>query len=271
MTLTGLCKRLSRLTERLGFHLVAHHYYEPIPDVRHIHNHLKTPHFLDGIDYRLDEACELLRTFEQYKNEYAALPPTSAGMYGYADSMCLYSMIRHFKPKRVVEVGSGESSGVLAAAISAGDLPVEHTCIEPYPRGPLPGRHIQKPVQDVELDVFSALDRGDVLFIDSTHVAKVGSDVLDQFFRIIPALRPGVLIHFHDIFLPFEYNERYLCEKRYYWNEQYVLGAFLLNNNQSRVLLPTQYLHRNRPDAMKRTFPKYDPAAHNPTSFWIEL
>lgn len=272
MTLTGLCKRLSRFTERFGFHLVAHHFYEPIPDVRGIQEYLKTPHFLNGIDYHLDEACRLLEEFARnYHSEYETLPPTEGRMYGYVDCMCLYSVVRHFNPKRVVEVGSGESSGILARALEKNGRNAEHVCIEPFPRGPLPGRHIRKFLQDVDLSEFTALEANDVLFIDSTHVAKVGSDVLDLFFRILPALPAGVLVHFHDIFLPYEYNARYLCEKRYYWNEQYVLGAYLLNSARSKVLLPTQYVHRDRPEVMARAFPLYRQEAFNPTSFWIML
>src|SRR5690606_20376439 len=253
MTLTGLCKRLSRITERFGFHLVAHHFYEPIPDVRGIEDSLKNPRFLHGIDYRLDDACTLLEDFGRtYRDEYETIPATEGRMYGYVDCMCLYSIVRHYKPKRVVEVGSGESSGVLALALEKNGCSAEHVCVEPFPRGPLPGRHIQAFLQDVDLAEFEALEANDILFIDSTHVAKVGSDVLDLFFRIVPALPPGVLIHFHDIFLPYEYNARYLCEKRYYWNEQYVLGAYLLNCAGSRVLLPTQYVHRDRPEVMGR-------------------
>ncbi len=161
--------------------------------------------------------------------------------FGYADAIVLATMIRHLKPKRIIEVGSGYSSAVMMDVNERffGNA-IRLKCIEPFPddlhRLMKPGdaaavEVVPLGVQQVETEVFQALEAGDVLFIDSTHVSKCDSDVTHHFFRILPALKPGVFIHFHDIFYPFEYPPDWFFQENRSWNEIYVLRAFLMHNS----------------------------------------
>ncbi len=156
----------------------------------------------------------------------------------------LQAFLRESKPKRVIEVGAGHSTCVMLDTFERHLSPgPELISIEPYPERLLSligeedhGRFelVRSPVQDVELDVFDALDAGDILFIDSSHVSKAGSDVNHLFFTVLPRLSPGVHVHFHDIMNPFEYPKNWIFGGRY-WNEAYLLRAFLQHNNAFEI------------------------------------
>ena len=170
--------------------------------------------------------------------------------YAYGDGVVLHAMLRHLRPSRIVEVGSGFSSALILDTVD-GWLPgTEVSFVEPYPalvEGLLrPGDEgrvaiHRQPVQDVDPAVFDALGPGDVLFVDSTHVVKAGSDVNHLFFEVLPRLRPGVWVHLHDIFFPFEYPEAWVREGRA-WHEAYLLRAFLTFNEAFAVRWFQTYL-----------------------------
>jgi hypothetical protein len=174
-------------------------------------------------------------------------------------------MIRHFLPGRILEVGSGYST--LAARLAkAGRL----ECIEPFPQPWLhrvADRLIVSPVQDVPLSEFESLEANDILFIDSTHVAKIGSDVVFVFLQVLPRLKAGVVVHVHDIFLPFETPRSWVKDLLIFWNEQYLLGAYLAHNRDWEVLAANHWLGRTQPEAMLRLFPMADPPGGS--SFWM--
>ncbi|GAA3754488.1 class I SAM-dependent methyltransferase [Plantactinospora mayteni] len=178
------------------------------------------------------------------------------GMYGRADAAVLHAMLRHHRPARLIEVGSGYSTAV-ALDVADRYLPdLRITCVEPHPerlRSRLrPGDRVdlvQRRVQDVDRSAFAKLDSGDILLIDSTHVAKAGSDVVWLLLHVLPTLRPGVIVHIHDVHWPFEYPERWLREGRD-WTEVYLLRAFLTDNAAWRVLLFTSWLWSCRPDVL---------------------
>ena len=166
--------------------------------------------------------------------------------YSYSDAILLYCMIRHLRPNQIVEVGSGYSS---AAMLDTNELffdnSISCTFIDPQPQlvrsllrdGDLGRiRIVEKEVQDVELDLFAGLRENDILFVDSSHVSKVGSDVNHLFFNVLPRLQSGIFVHFHDIFYPFEYPLDWVYEGRA-WNEAYVLRAFLQYNQQFEIQL----------------------------------
>jgi predicted O-methyltransferase YrrM len=179
--------------------------------------------------------------------------------YSYADASMLYAMLRTFQPRRVIEVGSGNSSACMLDTIER-YLPAdtEVTCIEPYPDLLLELMHpqdrdrirlVDRPVQLVELELFDELRANDILFIDSTHVAKTGSDVCHEFFNILPFLNEGVLIHFHDVFYPFEYPDSWVYDEKRSWNELYLMRAFLMYNDAFEVVFFNDYFARfHRPD-----------------------
>ncbi len=213
-----------------------------------------------GIDLKTQEQLELVRSFQRYYNEIPFEDDKKEnlryyfknGYYSYTDAIFLYSMIRKHAPKKIIEIGSGFSSSVM---LDTNELffnnQIDITFIEPYTDrlnslirdSDLKSTNIiESPVQKVPIDVFERLDSGDILFIDSTHVAKTGSDVNYILFKILPKLKKGVLIHFHDIFYPFEYPKEWVFMGRN-WNEDYFLKAFLMYNNEFEIKLFSHYLH----------------------------
>ena len=176
----------------------------------------------------------------------------------------------------MIEVGCGFSS-LVTAYVNRGILngTMDFTCIEPYPRKFLtdgvPGisQLIQKKLEDVELSFFDRLDEGDILFIDSSHVSKTGSDVNYLFFEILPRLRKGVIVHFHDIFLPDEYPQKWVIDQGRNWNEQYLLRAFLQYNTNWDVIWSAHFMSTRYSNAVQETFPDF-PELGGGGSFWIK-
>jgi hypothetical protein len=178
--------------------------------------------------------------------------------FGPGDATIYAAMLLEHKPKRLLEVGSGFSSALLLdinAKFFGGAI--ASTFIEPYPDRLLSVLSeadkarttlLREPVQNVPLSVYGDLEAGDVLFVDSTHVAKAGSDVNHIFFRVLPALKPGVIIHFHDIFHPFEYPREWFFNGNRSWNELYLLRAFLMNNASYQVLFFNSWFAHKHPE-----------------------
>jgi len=173
--------------------------------------------------------------------------------YGYTDAIILHTFIRHFQPKRIIEIGSGFSSAVMLDTRDFLSMDIDITFIEPYPqllyslfkeKDSFNCKVLDSKVQNIEIDVFRRLEKDDILFIDSSHVSKTGSDVNHEIFKILPALKSGVIIHFHDIFYPFEYPKEWVYSGRN-WNEIYLLRAFLSYNNDFEILLFSHYIHTN--------------------------
>jgi predicted O-methyltransferase YrrM len=239
---------------------------------------------------REKEQLELLEsTFAQYREEFEAFPEQPTGRssdffldnpaFRYVDAHALHCMVRHHKPRRVIEVGSGYSTLVTAAACVRNQeldgVECTFVAIEPYPndlfREEVPGltRLIEERLEAVGCEIFEELDDGDILFIDSTHVLTTGSDVAQLYLEILPALKPGVLVHIHDIFLPNEYPKNWITEEHIFWNEQYLLQAFLAFNDSFEVVLAASFLHREYPDALAAAVPGFSPELHMPGSFWI--
>jgi hypothetical protein len=238
------------------------HYYSPIPDYKSVL--AGAPALFDqdadqcaGIALREKAQLDLMEVFSRYYDElpWSEVPSEAARYYyrndffRYADAIITYSLLRHYKPSRVVEVGSGFSS---AAMLDVNDLFLEKaahfTFVEPHPQRLLgllrqEEQHIvlQQQVQHVPLRPFSALCENDVLFIDSSHVVKIGSDLQRIFFEILPALKPGVFVHFHDIFWPFEYPKEWFLKGRA-WNEAYFLRSFLQFNDAFEIVYFNSYL-----------------------------
>jgi hypothetical protein len=206
---------------------------------------------------------ELLRNhFPKFRHEYDEFPvePTGEpgrfhfnnGLFDATDALVAYCMIRHFQPRLIIEVGGGFSSLIAAEAIVKNENSAL-ICIEPFPpdflRDGFPGLHslIQKKVEHIDIGFFSQLDSGDILFIDSSHTVKIGGDVNYLFLEVLPRLKPGVIVHVHDIFLPFDYRRDWVMDQLRFWTEQYLLQAFLSFNSEFEVLMANAYLlHRYR-------------------------
>jgi len=273
------------LAQRHGLHVLENHFYSPVPDTTQLDptTWRRRADHDGGFDLREDAQLALLEELRTCALELEDVQeevedPTQFAWRNPAfwpgDAAAYYCMIRHTGARRVLEVGSGYSTRIAArAALLNG---AELTSIEPYPQDflqmELPGlsRLIKSPVQDVPFEVFEALDEGDILFIDSTHVSKIGSDVNHLFLRVIPRLKPGVVIHVHDIFLPWDVPHGWVVDKKIFWNEQYLLQALLTCNPSFEVLLGNQFMGREHPSAFRAGFPcipeHYAPGG---VSFWF--
>jgi hypothetical protein len=275
---------LFRRWEKQGFHVTPVHFYQPIPDTQSLPETLwSRPSELAGIDMNDATQLDLLRNhFRKFRQEYECFPtnPTEGqaqfylgnGLFDGVDALVAYCMVRHFQPRLIVEVGSGFSSLLLGQAFVKNKRS-ELICIEPFPREFLRkgflGLHslIEKRVQDIDLGFFSQLRSGDILFIDSSHTVKIGGDVNYLFLEVLPRLNPGVIVHVHDIFLPFDYRRDWVMDEFRFWAEQYLLQAFLTFNSQFEVLMANSYLSYNYRDVLKTAFPSLP--AIGGGSFWL--
>lgn len=269
-----ICKLpyISRLKKKVDLYesnlmVLPGHFYSPIINAEEILLNEKRifdiNKSLDGIELNRDAQFELLKNFLEY---YQELPFTRAEVvgnryfydnnaYSYSDAIFLYSMIRNCKPKRIIEIGSGFSSAVM---LDVNELFFNHsidlTFIEPFPtvlkqRVKTSDKFtlLEKKVQDVDIEIFKSLQENDILFIDSTHVAKTNSDVLFEILQILPHLNKGVKIHIHDIFFPFEYPKDWVIEYKRNWNEIYFVQAFLMYNTTFKIVAFNTYLaHAHR-------------------------
>lgn len=240
------------------------HYYSPVPSLEDIQAReasLGGPRetLLAGVDMNDAGQVALFQSLAPY---YAELPwgDAPAGgrrfglkndFYSYSDAIFLFCLMRHFKPRRVIEVGSGYSScAMLDTSEAFFGKAIDFTFIEPYP-GAFLGllkpedrasvRLLESKVQDVPLETFEALHENDILFVDSSHVSKFGSDLNHILFNVLPRLAPGVIVHFHDVYYPFEYP-REVVYSGISWNEAYLLRAFLQFNHRFEILFFTTYM-----------------------------
>ena len=197
--------------------------------------------------------------------------------YGVADALILQAMLRRYKPRRFVEIGSGFSS---ACAVDTVDRFLGGTCaftfIEPNPERLLgllgerarTSRFFQQPVQTVSLALFEELEAGDLLFIDSSHVLRTGSDVCRELFDILPRLASGVIVHIHDILWPFDYSEHWIVQQNRSYNEAYAVRAFLTDNPHWNILFFNDYFGKFEGDRIRRTFPDF--TANFGDSLWLQ-
>ncbi|GBF82872.1 class I SAM-dependent methyltransferase [Aphanothece sacrum] len=241
------------------------HFYSPIPSLEEIKlNEAKIfdifPQEIPGINLQQQEQLNLLNIFQAYYDEQPFKQQKTEGLryyfendyYSYSDGIFLYCMMRYAQPQKIIEIGSGFSSCVMLDTNELFlDKKVSCTFIEPYPErllslvGDEEGNNytlIKQKLQDIDLQFFQQLSNNDILFIDSTHVAKTNSDVNYIFFEILPSLKSGVLIHIHDIFYPFEYPKSWIIQEKRAWNEVYMLRAFLQYNNNFKIELFNNFL-----------------------------
>lgn len=258
-------------------HVPPGHFYSPIADLNEVKasaRRIFNPdrRTLPAIDLREKEQLELLQILSGYYAEQPFSAEKQASLryyfdnrfYCQSDAIFLYSMIRHYRPRRIVEAGSGFSSCVIFDTNDRFfDGKIQVDLIEPYPERLysllFPGDRAtlkchEKKLQDVPLDFFRELNANDILFIDSSHVCRVGSEVNYYLFEILPALKPGVLIHIHDIFNGFEYQPQWI-ESGFSWSEAYLLRAFLQYNHAFEIVLFNTFLEHFHPDFFREKMP----------------
>ena len=286
-------KRFFHIWEKKGYHVTPVHFYEPIPDSRTLSNDIWLKQSqLVGIDVNEQRQINLLGEFSsKFKDEYDRFPSHKTpvpyqyyiknGQFESVDGEILYCMIRYFQPRRILEIGSGYSTYLSAQAIlknkeENNDYDCELVAIEPHPNEILKAgfaglsRLLPVKVQDVTLAEFEKLKENDILFIDSSHVLKIGSDVQYEYLEILPRLNKGVIVHVHDILLPAEYSKEWVLKYHRFWTEQYLLQAFLIFNDHFEVLWAGNYMHLKHPDKLQTAFGSYKPDEEKGRkSFWL--
>ena len=295
-----LFKTFSML-DRAGVHVMPKHYYTPVPDCTWLRENEPLwigRSSLDGIHWDLAEQFAWLQDVCQpyygevagLKSYYSFTQNGSGPGYGEIESQVLHCFVRRFAPANIIEIGSGVSTMCMLEAAGFnqrdGKCAPRITCVEPFPSQNLRQRKevelIPQFCQQVPLSLFDRLSAGDLLFIDSTHAVKVGSDVMRIYLEIIPHLPAGVFLHIHDVYLPYAYP-RDVFSMPYWWQETALLMALLTNNSRLSVLTCLSALHYDYPQQMQKLLTDYRPApnreglavspsdpGHFPASIWLK-
>jgi hypothetical protein len=271
------------------FDFVPRNYYSPIPDLSLLPGDIwRRRSDLCGVELDPGAGIEFLeRELAPFIDELdiQVEDPGRPGVFFLrntcfesVDAELLYSMIRSARPRQVLELGSGYTTLLINMAVRRNaeeGMPTQHQTYDPYPHEQILGANVPEPTRleavsatEVPLAVFTQLEAGDVLFVDTTHTVKLGGDVNFIMLDVLPRLKTGVLVHFHDIFLPWEYPQRWFEEMQYYWAEQYLLQAFLAFNEHFEVLVPAHAISRAYPDRLARIVPSFQSGVM-PGSFWL--
>ncbi len=272
--------------QKYGVNIVPTDFYSIVPSLKGIEESFEyvegePPYLLDSV-LQADALVDFLSKLSQFAIEFD--PPVQGdeencssffwqnSQFSFSDAMSYYCFIRLVKPKTILEIGSGFSTLVALQAVQKNGFG-KIVCVEPYPRSFLEkNRNIELrriKAQDLTaVQVSTILSEGDILFIDSTHTVKTGSDCLHMYLRVLPQLRMRILVHVHDVFLPFGLPKDWLTERQLYWTEQYLLLALLIGNSKAKMLYGSSYHYfKNRPmldEFMKRRYPS------GGGSFWFE-
>src|ERR1700685_961945 len=306
-TALAMMRNAFRMFQRIGITVSPNPFYWPVPDFRELETR-KWPTECEtvGLDFALERQLDFLETVvRQYQSEWESeSAPFFSVSYHYnngffeaVDAEIAYCMVRHYKPRRIVEVGGGFSSRVMAAALDL-NLKLDGVRGELVTIDPHPDRFPQKAlsdrvhliphtVQEVDLDVFLSLQSGDFLFLDSSHVVGIGSDCVREYLEIIARVAGGVLIHAHDIFIPADYPREAVLHNLAFWSGQYLLQALLMSNPQFEVLWGSSYMQSRASSALENAFPQWQHSYRNmppekrrflptrdrnrvwPSSFWM--
>ena len=277
-----------KIFKAVGVYPIYDHYYEPLFDDRKLRYSLNKDRHLPGIKWNDSEQLELLDKFN-YQDELMVIPeeeqPAERSFFynnpslGPGDAEYLYCMVRNFKPNKIIEIGSGYSSLMIQLAIKKNmqtdpGYACEQVCIEPYEMPWLEKmgmKVVRKLVEEVDMNIFASLHENDILFIDSSHIIRPQGDVVFEVLEILPSLNPGVVIHVHDIFSPKDYTHKHIVEDVLFWNEQYLLEAFLSCNDQFSIIGALNYLKSHYPDQINSKLPLLKKYIHHvPGSFWIK-
>lgn len=274
-----------KVLSAVGVFPVADHYYEPLTNFSLLTRPLGAPRDLPGIDLNVSEQLELLKQLSFGEELSVFNGPKkddltysfANGMFSYGDAEFLYNLVRLKKPRRVVEIGSGNSTLLVIEAICRNQVVqpayvCEHVCIEPYETPWLERsgvRVIRKVVEAVDKSVFQQLEADDLLFIDSSHVIRPQGDVLCEFLEILPILKKGVIVHIHDIFTPRDYPKAWVVDKVRMWNEQYLMEALLSGNPHWKIIGAVNFLYHDHFNELKAACP-FLSKEREPGSFYIQ-
>lgn len=284
----GLTKLIisTKIFDCFGVIPIRDHYYQPLvfPN-KHLKPGFDLKRQLPGVNFNVKGQLQFLDILN-FRDELLQIPIEYSqssdfyfhnGSFEAGDSEMLYNIIRFFKPCKIIEIGSGNSTRVTLKASKLNKTENHNTdiiCIEPYEQPWLDTiseiKVIRKKVEDVPFYEFESLKENDILFIDSSHIIRPNGDVLFEFLELLPKLNKGVIIHIHDIYSPRDYSEEIIFDKRFTWNEQYLLEAFLSFNDNYEILCSLNYLKRNFYTELSKACPilEMEPDA-DPASFWI--
>ena len=279
--------KISRaILKRIGVFPIIKNYYEPIFDFGILKNDLNSKRNLPGINFNIQEQISFLRKL-QYIEELKALNLLkSSSNYNFniknsffeeGDAEIYYSIIRHLKPKNIIEIGSGHSSLIALEAVDKNykvdQIKSELLCIEPYENKWLEEKGvnvIRKKIEEVKEDLFINLKKNDILFIDSSHVIKPQGDILKIFLELFPKLNKGVVIHIHDIFTPRDYPSKWLKEENRFYNEQYLFEAIMDHSKRYKILLSLNLLKNDYFKDLKNSCPYLNENCQ-PSSIYLEV
>lgn len=277
----------SRLFELFGIWPIRRHYYEPLFHEGDLTQPLGA---IRDLPIDLNEAGQLaLARAANHADEIRALdwssPVGSGDNSGFdignpffkgGDAETLYNLVRHFKPRTMIEVGSGHSTKVAQQALARNAQEghaTRHVCIEPFEQpwletlGP---EIMRRKVEETDHYLVSSLEANDILFIDSSHVIRPQGDVLFEYLEVIPRLKPGVIVHVHDIFTPRDYPHDWVVREKRFWNEQYLLECLLTNTTRYEVLFAANFMKTTHFDVLRESCPYLEPA-HEPGSFYFRI
>jgi hypothetical protein len=270
---------------QVGVFPILNHYYEPLFDSRNLRYPLDQERELPGIDWNTGDQLELLAMLN-FSNELNDLKNIRTeqnvfyfnnGAFESGDAEYFYNLIRLKKPGRIIEIGSGFSTLIAEKAIKCNQkenpaYTPQHVCIEPFEMVWLEKSGvtvIRQRVEELDKSLFLSLENNDILFIDSSHMIRPQGDVLFEYLEVIPALKAGVIVHVHDIFSPRDYPKEWVTENVRFWNEQYLLEAFLTCNHEWKIIGALNFLHHNHFEKLSSICPFLTPE-REPGSFYIQ-
>ena len=277
-----LCRRAFM---RVGVFPITDHYSEPLFDSRKLVRPLDRDRDLPGIDWNTEGQLAFLSQFCFNEEIRGMINPKSGtgdscinnDSFSSGDSEYWYNIIRLKKPARIFEIGSGNSTRMARKAIRKNQeenpgYECKHVCIEPYEKPWLEFLGvtvIRRKVEDIGLEMFTELQKDDILFIDSSHIIRPQGDVLFEYLQLLPSLKKGVIVHIHDIFSPKDYLKEWVTCQVKFWNEQYLLEAFLTNNRDWKIIGALNYLHHHHYERLREKCP-FLTKSKEPGSFYIE-
>ena len=271
---------------KLGVLPILDQYYQPlINPKKYLTKSLRDDRSLPGIDFNPGEQINLLSAFN-YNEELLSFPIEKRaegefyynnGSYCAGDAEYLYSVVRHFKPRRIIEIGCGSSTLMIGNAVAKNksdnpDYVCQHICVEPYEQPWLEQLDIElirEKIENIEIHFFQKLEANDILFIDSTHMIRPQGDVLYEYLELLPTLKPGVLVHIHDVFLPKDYLDDWVYKHHLLWNEQYLLEAFLTFNREFRIFGALNYLSHHYEREFAGKCPIFSKQKIEARAFWM--
>lgn len=270
---------------KAGAYPLLDHYYEPQFNHGTDTKSLQADRLLPGIDWNINGQLAFLEKLT-YASELNNIPDKKMDEHTFyfgnsafesGDAEYWYQIIRVLKPKKIIEVGSGNSTLLARMAIAKNqqensDYICKHICIEPYEQPWLESLNIEiirEKVEAIEIEFFAQLEENDILFIDSSHMIRPQGDVLFEILQLLPSLNKGVVVHVHDIFSPKNYPWQWLQDDIRFWNEQYLLEAFLTHNSSWQIIGALNYLHHNHYESLKNVAP-YLEKDREPGSFYIK-